>query len=111
MTTLIFLAVLIAITTTITALLTGRLLSEKKRKLFQLEMEHEELKRQLHEVELRKKSVRGSVELLARVKGEKEHELILLADELAELKTEALPQIRVNKALQRKSFHVAEVAA
>ena len=34
MTTLIFLAVLIAITTTITALLTGRFLSEKKRKLF-----------------------------------------------------------------------------
>ena len=111
MTTLIILAVLLAIATTVTALLTGRVLAEKKRKLFQLEMVHEEMKRQLNEAELRKKTVRGSLELLAKVKGEKEHELILLGDELAELKTETLPQIRVNKALQRKSFNLSEVAA
>lgn len=55
--------------------------------------------------------MRGSLELLTKVKGEKEHELILLGDELAELKTETLPQIRVNKALQRKSFNLSEVAA
>lgn len=67
MTTLIILA----IATTATALLTGRVLAEKKRKLFQLEMVHEEMKRQLNEAELRKRPCAEVSSFSPRSKGRK----------------------------------------
>ena len=111
MVLLIAVTIALVIATTAAALSTGGKLAEQKRVVYQLEMGREELRRQLYEAELRRRTLDDSVDLLMKLKAEKRAVISAMANELRELEAGTPPEISVNKALQPKAFDLAQVGA
>ena len=113
MTLLTGLTVLLVVATAGAAIFTGRQLAEVKKRVFQLEMVREALRRRLGEVRDRQLAVQGNLELLQSVKEEKLAAKAALAGELLVLEDEVLAnhEVGVSSGLKVKSFDLAASAA
>ena len=103
-------AIVLVVVTVAASLVTGQRLGEVKKNAFQLEMQAEQMRRRVADLEQGSKKAEGLVRALTRVRTDKRETVADLYDQLEELQSES-KSITVAAGLQSRSFELAEVAA
>ena len=103
-------AIALVMVTVVASLYTGQLLGEVKKNAFQLEMQADQLRRRVIELEEDSKKSEGHVRALIGLRLRKRENVTDLHDELRELQTSG-KDITVAAGLQQRSFELTEVAA
>lgn len=104
------LAVALVMVTVAASLFTGQKLGEVKKNAFQLEMQAEQLRRRVADLEQDAQRNQGQVRALIRLRADKREGLADLYDELRQLQTEG-KSISVAAGLQQRGFELTEAAA
>ncbi|HJP32589.1 MAG TPA: hypothetical protein QGF95_18755 [Candidatus Latescibacteria bacterium] len=105
-----FIAIGLVLVTVAASLVTGQRLGEVRKSAFQLEMQAEQLRRQVTDLEEHSQQAAGRVRALINLRSKKRESLAEMYDELKELKSGG-KAISVAAGLQQRSFELAEAAA
>ena len=105
-----FLAVALVVITVAASLVTGQRLGEAKKAVFQVEMQAEELRRQVSQLEDDALRHRREIRAYERLRATKLEEIDTLSEELRALKNDDRNAVGVASGLQKRSFELAEVA-
>ena len=103
-------AIALVVITVVASLYTGQCLGEVKRNVFQLEMQVEQLRRQVSDLEQDTKKTQGHVRALTRLRLQKLEGLATLHDEFR-LMQSGHKEITVAAGLQAHRFELVEAAA
>jgi chromosome segregation ATPase len=102
-------AIALVVVTVAASLYTGQSLGEVRKNVFQLEMQAEELRRRVNDLEQDTQKSRGHVRTLTRLRSQKRENLADLYDELKEMQVGGR-EITVAAGLQQRGFEVTEAA-
>ena len=103
-------AIALVMVTVVASLYTGQLLGEVRKNAFQLDMQADQLRRRVSELEEDSQRSEGQVRALMGLRLQKRENLADLFDELRELQTSG-KDITVAAGLQQRSFELTEAAA
>lgn len=105
------LAVALVVATVAVSLFTGQRLGEARKAVFQIEMQAEELRRRVSQMEDDAMRNRREARAYERLRATKRAEIEALYDELRILKTEDSRAVGVASGLQQRGFELSEAAA
>lgn len=100
-----YLAIGLVVLTVAASLLTGKWLGERRKEVFQLERQADDLRRRIDEIETTAREAAGHIRALRRLRDRRQDEIDELLDELA--RRDEGPRIDVAAGLKTRSFELA----